>query len=307
MTQIENVIARSIYDYENPERIALSSKYPQLKKPIMFWRQGTRKVQSLLDSHIKYSKKDDFFECIVARHQSALRRSLGDSDARLQEQKIINLKQAILRLNGVTIQPGDIFSLWQIIGRPTYKNGYVDGMLLANGAVVEGIGGGLCQLSNFLYWIFLHAPIETIERHHHSLDVFPDSGRTLPFGGGATIMYNLIDLKIRNTSKYPLQLKIWLTDAHLKGQLVSPHPIPEKFHVFEKNHLFVKRGERYFRYNEIYREAKVDGKIEKTETITTNFAPVLYNVTAEYLRKNNFEVLDFTSAEAEHVETQPVC
>ena len=160
--------------------------------------------------------------------------------------------------------------------------------------VIEGIGGGLCQLSNFLYWIFLHTPIETIERYHHSMDVFPDSGRILPFGGGATVFYNFIDVKVRNVSMHPLQLKIWLTDSHLKGQVLSPEPIPQKFHVFERNHFFVKRGKRYFRYNEIYRETKIDGRTERIEKITANFAPVLYDVTDEYLRTNNFEVLDFT-------------
>lgn len=297
MMKIEKEIAKRIYNYENPKRIALSRKYPFLKKPIIFLRHKVRDVQNFFDFRIKYERKNDFFDCVVARHQSILRRRLGDSDPKLQEQKIVNLKQAIQRLNGVIIKPNHVFSLWKIIGKPKYENGYVDGMLLSNGKVIEGIGGGLCQLSNFLYWIFLHVPIETVERYHHSMDVFPDSGRTLPFGGGATILYNFIDLKVKNTSTYPLQLKIWSTDNHLKGQILSPRSIPEKFHLFEKNHFFIKRGERYFRYNEIYKETKVDGKSVKIEKITTNFAPVLYHITDKYLQKNNFKVLDFTNRE----------
>lgn len=168
-------------------------------------------------------------------------------------------------------------------------------MLLSNGRVVRGLGGGLCQLSNFLYWIFLHAPTEIVERYHHSKDVFPDSHRTLPFGAGATILYNFVDLKVKNISSYPLQLKIWLTDNHLKGQLLSPRPVPDKYHVFEKNHFFIKRGKKYFRYNEIYREMKVEGQVKKIEKVTTNFAPVLYQVTNAYLHDNSFKVLDFTN------------
>ncbi len=297
MMKIEEVIAKCIYNYENPKRIALSRKYPFLKKPIIFLRYITRDIQNFFDFRIKFERKNYFFGCIIARHQSILRRRLGDSNPKLQEQKIINLKQAIKRLNGVVIQPNHVFSLWSIIGRPKCENGYVDGMLLSNGKVIEGIGGGLCQLSNFLYWIFLHAPIESVERYRHSMDVFPDFGRTLPFGGGATILYNFIDLKVKNISAYPLQLKIWLTDNHLKGQILSPRPISQKFHIFEKNHFFVKRGKKYFRYNEIYRETKIDGKVEKIEKITTNFSPVLYEVTDEYLQKNNFKILDFTSRE----------
>ena len=294
MNKLEKEIAKRIYNYENPNRVALSKKYPLFKRPIIFLRHLTRDVQNFSDLKVKYSKKDTFFDCVVARHQSVLRRKLGDSDPVLQEQKITNLKQAIKKLNGVVIQPNDIFSFWQTIGQPKYKDGYVDGMLLSNGKVIGGLGGGLCQLSNFLYWIFLHAPIETMERHHHSMDVFPDSGRVLPFGGGATILYNFIDLKVKNISKHPLQLKIWVTDKHLKGQILSSKRIPQKFHILKKNDFFIKRGKKYFRYNEIYKEIKVDGKVQKEEKVITNFAPVLYKVTDQYLKKNKFKVLDFT-------------
>lgn len=294
MNKLEKEIAERIYNYENPKRIALSKRFPFIKRPIIFFRQLRRDIQNFFDFRIKHERKKDFFECVVARHQSVLRRKLGDSSPRLQEQKIINLKQAIKKLNGVVIEPGDVFSLWKIIGKPKYQDGYVDGMLLSNGKIVEGLGGGLCQLSNFLYWIFLHAPIETVERYHHSMDVFPDSGRTLPFGSGATILYNFIDLKVKNRSRYPLQLKIWLTDRHLKGQILSPTSIPEKFHILEKEHCFVKKGKQYFRYNEIFRETKVQGKVKKIDKVATNFAPVLYRVTERYLKQNKFKVLDFT-------------
>lgn len=297
MNNLEKDIAQRIFNYENPNRVAISKRFPILKKPIIFLRHLVRDIENLADSRIKFTKNQTFFECVIARHQSVLRRRLGDSNPKLQEQKITNLKQAVKYLDGVIIQPNDIFSLWKIIGKPNYKNGYVDGMLLSNGRVIEGVGGGLCQLSNFLYWIFLHSPIETIERYHHSMDVFPDSGRTLPFGGGATILYNFIDLKVKNTSKYPIQLKIWVTDNHLKGQILSLQPLAEKFHVFEKNHYFIKRGSKYFRYNEIYKETKVNGEVQKVEKVTTNFAPVLYEVTEEYLQKNNFKVIDFTDIE----------
>jgi len=297
MTKIEKEIATQIYNFENPKRIAFSRKYPFLKKPIIFLRHKVRDIQNFFDFSSNYKKNNDFFDCVVARHQSVLRRRLGDSDPKLQEKKIVNLKQATQKINGIVIEPNHVFSFWKIIGKPKYKNGYVDGMLLSNGKVTKGVGGGLCQLSNFLYWIFLHAPVKTIERYHHSIDVFPDSGRTLPFGSGATILYNFVDLKVKNISAYPLQLKMWLTDNHLKGQILSPKQLSEKIHIVEKNHFFIKRQKKYFRYNEIYKETKVKGKVEKIEKVTTNFAPVMYKVTKEYLQKNNFKVLDFTNRE----------
>jgi vancomycin resistance protein VanW len=287
-------LANLLYNHEAPKRKALSSRYPFFKKPILYLKHNSRTISNLLDLQLRCYQSSDKLPMIVARHQSVLRRRLGDSDLELQEQKITNLKQAIKHLDGLVIEPNHIFSLWHSIGKPTYDKGYVDGMLLANGAVVPGLGGGLCQLSNFLYWIFLHTSMQTIERYHHSMDVFPDSGRTLPFGGGATILYNFIDLKLKNTSNQPLQLKIWLTDTHLKGQVLTTERIPEKYHIVEQNHCFVKRGEIYFRYNEILKECRVNGVLQSTEHITTNFAPVLYKVTPDYISNNKFILVDFT-------------
>lgn len=222
-----------------PKRIALSVRFPFLRPVIIFVKRLYKNFLFFINRDIFHSYSEKYFSCVVARHQSVLRRKLGDSNPRLQEQKIINIRQAIQKFDGVIIEPGKIFSFWEILGKVSYKNGYVDGMLISKGKVVEGVGGGLCQLANLFYWIWLHAPSEVIERYHHSLDLFPDSGRVLPFGSGATIVQNYIDLQIQNISPFPIQIKIWLTDTHLKCQLLSPEIIPKKYHIFEKNHTFV--------------------------------------------------------------------
>lgn len=304
MTNIYREISERLERFEHPARVALSKRFPFLAKPILAVRRTARNIQTALDPRITYARESRYFPHVIARHQSLLRRKLGDSDPRLQEQKILNLRQAVQKLNGVVIAPGNTFSLWQILGKPSYKNGYVNGMLLSGGKVIEGVGGGLCQLSNFLFWIFLHAQIQVVERHHHSLDVFPDSGRTLPFGSGATIMYNILDLKVKNTSSERLQLKIWLTDQHLKGQLLSPKPAESKFHVFEENHFFVNRKERYFRFNEIVRSERRSGRIINTQRVVTNFAPVLYAIDPEQATRNGHTILDFASPSRPHKTRQ---
>ncbi len=283
-------IVRLYEEYSRPQRKAFSSKYPKAKPLIIFFRRVWRKVKNVLSGKIA-KRKGHFLRCVIARHQSVLRRKLGTSEARLQKQKIINLKRACTDLNSLIIQPGEIFSLWETLGKPSKKRGYTDGMLLSNGKVIEGMGGGLCQLSNFLCWIFLHAETEIVERQHHSMDVFPDSGRVLPFGSGATCLYNFVDLKIKNVGKVPLQIKIWVTDKHLKGQILSSESSTIKFSLREKNHAFIKKGNQFFRYNEIWRFEKKGGKILKENFLFANFAPVLYKVTSRYLAENNYEVV----------------
>ena len=277
--------------HEKPARQAVSTHLPVLKKPIILTRRLAQKAQNIANLKIARKKSAVFFESVVARHQSVLLRKLGDSEERLQKNKITNLKRACEDLNGLIIKPKEIFSLWETIGQPTRRRGYVDGMLLANGQVVEGMGGGLCQLSNLLCWLLLHADTEVVERYHHSLDVFPDSGRVLPFGSGATCLYNFVDLKIKNSGKEPLQIKIWITDKHLKAQLLSPKPSVEKFSLREKNHAFIKKGKKFFRYNEIWRAKKIAGKEISRELIFQNFAPVLYKITAEEIKENGHELI----------------
>ncbi|MEQ6377427.1 VanW family protein [Bacillaceae bacterium S4-13-56] len=164
---------------------------------------------------------DDSLPHSLKKHQSLLRRKLGDSDPQLQENKITNLKIASQTIDGVLIFPGQIFSFWQLVGRTTRDKGYIEGMQLSRGEVKTGIGGGICQLANLLFWMALHTPLEIIERHHYSFDPFPDSGRVLPFGSGASVFYNYIDLRFYNPTEQTFQIKVWLTDKHLKGAILT--------------------------------------------------------------------------------------
>lgn len=110
---------------------------------------------------------------LLFEHQSTLLRRLKDVDMELQYNKITNLRLAVAKLDGVVIRPGETFSIWRLVGRPSARKGYLAGMVLHNGKVQRGVGGGLCQLGNLLYWITLHSPLTIQERWRHSFDVFP--------------------------------------------------------------------------------------------------------------------------------------
>ncbi len=247
-------------------------------------------VQNMQQKHA--TQKAALMPIVIARHQSLLLKKLGDNNEALQIQKIKNLDIAAKSIDGIVIQPGQTFSYWYSIKRPQKKHGYVDGMLLSQGKVIAGIGGGLCQLSNLLYWLCLHGPFEIVERSHHSYDVFPDSGRVLPFGSGATVFYNYVDLVVKNISTEPQQLHIWLTDRHLKGQILSTTAASNKFSVHEENHYFVHWHKHWYRYNELYRDYLDRGKLVKSELITTNLAPVLYPVSKADLITKQYQVLE---------------
>lgn len=229
-----------------------------------------------------HEKEGDDLSFTCTKHQSLLRRKLGNSDPNLQENKVENLKIACPTISGILIKPNETFSFWRQVGEATAAKGYCEGMQLSRGEVVRGIGGGLCQLANLLYWLALHTPLEIAERHHHSFDPFPDENRVLPFGSGAGVFYNYIDLRFFNPTDLTLQVKLWLTDQHLKGSILSDKETPNSYHIFEKNHRFVREGGRNFRENEIWRQIidrRTGNKIDE-ELLVKNFAEVKYDLDA---------------------------
>lgn len=216
----------------------------------------------------------------VKKHQSLLRRKLGDSDPQLQENKVTNLKIACPTIDGILINPGETFSFWRQVGEATAEKGYLEGMQLSRGEVVRGVGGGLCQLANLLYWMALHSPLEVVERHHHSFDPFPDENRTLPFGSGAGVFYNYIDLRFYNPTNRTFQVCLSVTDGHLKGSILTERETTESFHVIEKGHRFIREGDKIYRANEIWREVidKRTGNKIREEMLVKNFSEVKYEL-----------------------------
>lgn len=215
----------------------------------------------------------------IFEHKTLLLRRLKDVDMWMQHNKIQNLKMAIKNLNGLVIYPGQTFSYWRQIGKPTKRKGYLEGMVLHDGQVISGVGGGICQLSNLIYWMTLHTPLEVVERWRHSYDVFPDSRRTQPFGSGATCGYPNIDLQIKNPTKHSYQLHLEVGKTYLMGAWLSEEDIKVSYEIIEKNH-HIQNGwwGGYTRNNEIYRRVvdKTTHKLLREEFITKNTAMMMY-------------------------------
>ena len=292
---LKRELLRRVNNHESPKRTAFSSKYPAFKGPVIFLRCSLKQIQNRLDPGIQTKKSGGFYRCTIASHEAELRRNASDIDTRLQENKIFNIKNAVERLNGIVIENGKTFSFWNTVGKPSYKNGYVDGRIYTASKVIAGVGGGLCQLSTFLYWLFLHAPVDITERHPHSVDVNPNSRHNTAARAGATVLYNFMDLKVKADFEHPLQLKITLADSLLKGEILSAQKMPEKITVLEKNHCFIQKDGRVYQYNEIHKELSIDGRLLKAEKIAVNFTEVLYQLTDEYIAHNNFTVLKYGS------------
>lgn len=219
------------------------------------------------------------FDTTLIKHRSFLLRPLKDVDMYLQHNKVTNLKIAITHLNNVVIYPGETFSIWQLVGRPTTAKGYLEGMTLHNGKISKDIGGGLCQLGNLLYWMALHTPLTIKERWRHSYDVFPDINRTIPFACGATLSYNYIDLQLQNNTPHVFQINLWLDDEYLNGEITCNTDLKTKYEIYETDHLFKQQWwGGYTRHNKIWkRVTSLADNTTTNELVTENNAIMMYS------------------------------
>ncbi len=263
----------------------LSKHYPILKTPIQRLKIICKSLEYVNPRYnLGQSPNLQLPLFKVKKHKSLLRRKLGDSDPKLQEQKVKNLAIATRHFNGIIIKPNQIFSFWKNLGEPKYSRGFTDGMILDNGKVIVGLGGGLCQMANLLYWLFLHTPLTVKEHHHHILDIFPDSGRVLPFGSGAGVLYNYGDLQFQNQTENSFYLKVWLDGEFLYGEIFTlDKDFSFSYKIYEMGHLFYKNENSWYRKNKIFRltREKQGGKVIKQELITANDSQVLYEISHE--------------------------
>ena len=113
-----------------------------------------------------------------------------------------NIKLASNKIDETIIMPGEEFSYNKVVGERTIAAGYKEAAVYSGGKVVDGIGGGICQLSSTLYNAVLYANLEVTERSNHRfLTSYVEAGRD------ATVSWGTVDFCFINTRKYPIKVK----------------------------------------------------------------------------------------------------
>ena len=117
------------------------------------------------------------------------------------ENRETNLKLSSEKINGTIIMPGEIFSYNKIVGERTIAKGYKEAAVYSGGKVINGIGGGICQLSSTLYNAVVYANLEIVSRSNHMfLTSYVTAGRD------ATVSWGTLDFSFKNTRKYPIKV-----------------------------------------------------------------------------------------------------
>lgn len=112
-----------------------------------------------------------------------------------------NMRLAGEKVNGTVLAPGQVFSYNGIVGQRTVAKGYRNAKIFENGRVVDGLAGGICQVSTTIYNAALYSNMEIVERKNHS---FPVS--YAPKGQDATVVMGAIDFRFKNTMENPIKI-----------------------------------------------------------------------------------------------------
>ena len=117
------------------------------------------------------------------------------------QKRTTNLRLAANKINGTVLMPGETFSYNKVVGERTIAAGYQEAPIYVSGKVVDGLGGGICQITSTLYNAVVYANLEIVERSNHQF--VPSYA---PASRDATVVYGSIDFKFKNNRNYPIKI-----------------------------------------------------------------------------------------------------
>ena len=112
-----------------------------------------------------------------------------------------NLRLAANKVNGTVLMPGETFSYNKVVGARTIAAGYKEAPIYVNGEVVDGLGGGICQISSTIYNAVIYANLDIVERTNHQfVPSYVKASRD------ATVVYGSLDFQFKNNRNYPIKI-----------------------------------------------------------------------------------------------------
>lgn len=183
-------------------------------------------------------------------------------DMQFQYNKVDNLKIASKTVHRLILFPNEVFSFWERLRYSSMFGTYKDGLVLQNGKLTNMKGGGLCQLSELLYYLFLHSPLTILERHPHKVLSLPPLDPEEPYGLDATVYEGWLDLKAKNNTTQKYQILITFDEKYIYGTLCTDGEILYSYEIYNRNVVeFQKEGRSFIKF-EVWRRKKEKSSLE---------------------------------------------
>ena len=147
---------------------------------------------------------------VVAEYETYFSRS-GE-----QQRRGKNIDIAAQKLDGIVISPGEMISFNDVVGERSESNGFEKSWEIFKGEMVEGVGGGTCQVASTFHAAMFFGGFEILERLPHSRP-----SAYIPMGLDSTVVYPAVDLKVRNPHPFPVVVHAKALGGKLRIELLG--------------------------------------------------------------------------------------
>lgn len=131
--------------------------------------------------------------------------------------RTFNLRLAASKLDGHVLLPGETFEFNESVGPRDEANGYKVATVIAEGELVDGIGGGTCQISGTLHGAVFFSGLDIVYRTPHTRP-----SAYIKMGMDATVVYPTIDFKFRNPFDFPVVLHETVKNGVVRAEILGP-------------------------------------------------------------------------------------
>lgn len=124
------------------------------------------------------------------------------------EYRNVNLGRAGELVDGTVLEPGETFSMNDVVGERTRENGFTEGFVISDGIFKQDLGGGVSQMATTLYNAMYFAGLEDVEHKPHSFYI-----DRYPVGREATVVFGVLDLRFRNDTEHGVLIDVEVTPS----------------------------------------------------------------------------------------------
>ena len=200
---IPEVVGRKLDVDATFARMQAALRNGERSAEVVFELKRPRRQVADLDG-VKFDQMLGYFETPYSRAENALARTY-------------NLRQAASKLDGYVLMPGEVFDFNEVVGPRDEANGYKVASVIAEGELVDGIGGGTCQISGTLHGAAFFAGLAIVERYPHTR---PSS--YIKMGLDATVVYPTINFKLKNSYAFPVVLHQTVKNGVVRAEILGP-------------------------------------------------------------------------------------
>ena len=134
--------------------------------------------------------------------------------AGVERDRAHNVRTAAGYLDGAVIPAHGRLSFNERVGARDRARGYRDAHVIVNGEMVDGIGGGVCQVASTFHAAAFLAGLEVVDHTPHSRP-----SEYIPMGLDATVVWPRVDLVVANPFPFPLTVRAIPADGRLVVEL----------------------------------------------------------------------------------------